>query len=217
MSLGFTLHSTGTSNKRVQGPGSRVQGAFGIILAIVLVMASPATAAESFITLCYHDIPDTAIERDDISRRDFINQLEYLRSNGYTFVNPEDILAASRGGKALPEKAVLLTFDDAYESFYSYVYPVLRLYNIPAVLSVVSYWIDHPEISPYKSKRFMNWRQIREVSDSGLVTVASHSWDSTISCRQTPQAMSSRPWRRSSISRPESLRDGRGIPGPHPR
>jgi biofilm PGA synthesis lipoprotein PgaB len=147
------------------------------VAAIAIALMVPcAHAAESFITLCYHDIPDTAVERDDISRRDFINQLEYLRSNGYTFVNPEDILAASRGGKALPEKAVLLTFDDAYESFYSYVYPVLRLYNIPAVLSVVSYWIDHPEISPYKSKRFMTWRQIRELSDSGLVTVASHSW-----------------------------------------
>jgi biofilm PGA synthesis lipoprotein PgaB len=175
MSLARISRLTGIF-KRVQGPGSRVQGILGIILAILFLMMSPAHAAESFITLCYHDIPETPVEKDDISRRDFINQLEYLRSNGYAFVSPEDILAASRGGKALPEKAVLVTFDDAYESFYSYVYPVLRLYNIPAVLSVVSYWIDHPEDSPYKTKRFMDWRQIRDVSDSGLVTVASHSW-----------------------------------------
>jgi poly-beta-1,6-N-acetyl-D-glucosamine N-deacetylase len=142
----------------------------------IALMVSSAHAADDFITLCYHDIPETPVEKDDISRRDFINQLEYLRSNGYAFVSPEDILAASRGGKALPEKAVLVTFDDAYESFYSYIYPVLRLYNISAVLSVVSSWIDHPEDSPYKSKRFMNWQQIREVLDSGLITVASHSW-----------------------------------------
>jgi len=142
----------------------------------LFIAMSPAFAAESFITLCYHDIPETPVEKDDLSRQDFINQLEYFRSNGYTFVSPQDVLAASRGGKALPEKAVLVTFDDAYESFYSYVFPVLRLYNIPAVLSVVSYWIDRPKESPYKTKRLMNWRQIREVSNSGMVTVASHSW-----------------------------------------
>ncbi len=146
-----------------------------VAMAIVLVV-STAHAAGNFITLCYHDIPETPVSKDDISRRDFINQLEFFRNDGYTFVDPAAVLAASRGGKALPEKAVLLTFDDAYESFYSYVYPLLRLYNIPAVLSVVASWIDHPEISPYKTKRFMNWRQVREVSDSGLVTIASHSW-----------------------------------------
>jgi|WetSurMetagenome_2_1015567.scaffolds.fasta_scaffold06432_5 poly-beta-1,6-N-acetyl-D-glucosamine N-deacetylase len=175
MSLAHILHSTGIFD-RVQGSGPRVQGAFGIVLAILVMMASPVFAADMFITLCYHDIPETPVSKDDISRSDFVNQLEYFRNDGYTFVSAADILLASKGKTKLPQKAVLLTFDDAYESFYSYVYPVLRLYNIPAVLSVVASWIDHPEISPYKTKRFMNWRQVREVSDSGLVTVASHSW-----------------------------------------
>ena len=141
----------------------------------IALMVSPAAAAESFITLCYHDIPESPVEKDDISQKDFINQIEYLRTHGFTFVSPADILAASRGAKTLPEKAVLLTFDDAYESFYRFVFPVLRLYNIPAVLSVVTSWIDNPETSGYRTKRFMGWSQIREVSDSGLVTVASHS------------------------------------------
>jgi len=182
MSLGHTSHSTGTSNKRVQGQGSRVQGPglraqeiLLIALAVLFLAVSPAAAAESFITLCYHDIPETPVEKDDISQKDFINQIEYLRTHGFAFVSPADILAASRGARTLPEKAVLLTFDDAYESFYRFVYPALRLYNIPAVLSVVTSWIDNPETSGYKTKRFMHWPQIREVSDSGLVTVASHS------------------------------------------
>jgi len=145
-----------------------------VAMAIAL-MVSTAHAAESFITLCYHDITETPVEKDDISQKDFINQIEYLRTHGFTFVSPADILAASKGARTLPEKAVLLTFDDAYESFYRFVYPVLRLYNIPAVLSVVTSWIDNPETSGYRTKRFMGWPQIREVADSGLVTVASHS------------------------------------------
>jgi len=146
-----------------------------IVLAVLFLAVAPAQAAETFITLCYHDIPETPVEKDDISQKDFINQIEYLRTHGFSFVSAADILAASRGGKPLPEKAVFITFDDAYESFYRFVYPVLRLYNIPAVLSVVTSWIDDPETSAYKTKRFMRWEQIREVADSGLVTVASHS------------------------------------------
>jgi len=161
-----------------KGLGRKAQGKGRIILAVLaalLIAVSPAAAAESFITLCYHDIPESPVEKDDISQKDFVNQIEYLRTHGFTFVSPADILAASRGAKPLPEKAVLLTFDDAYESFYRFIYPALRLYNIPAVLSVVTSWIDNPETSAYKTKRFMGWPQIREVADSGLVTVASHS------------------------------------------
>ncbi|NPV05319.1 MAG: poly-beta-1,6-N-acetyl-D-glucosamine N-deacetylase PgaB [Syntrophaceae bacterium] len=161
-----------------RGTGRKAKGKDRIILAVLaalLLFVSPVQAAEQFITLTYHDIPETPVEKDDISQKDFINQIEYLRSHGFAFVSPADILAASRGERPLPEKAVLITFDDAYESFYRFVFPVLRLYNIPAVLSVVTSWIDNPETSAYKSKRFMSWPQIREVADSGLVTVASHS------------------------------------------
>ena len=70
---------------------------------------------------------------------------------------------------------MLLTFDDAYESFYSRVFPALQLLQVPAVLSVVTSWIENPQAQLYKQKQLMNWTQIREVSDSGLVTVASHS------------------------------------------
>ncbi|HOD34991.1 MAG TPA: poly-beta-1,6-N-acetyl-D-glucosamine N-deacetylase PgaB [Syntrophales bacterium] len=148
----------------------------GLLLSLVLVLlaARPCEGADRFITLVYHDIPETAVERDDVSQRDFVNQMEYLRSHGYTFINPRDVLAAAAGEAALPDKAVLLTFDDAYSSFYTFVYPLLRLYKCPAVLSVVTSWIDQG-VGIYKDKTFMTWAQIREVADSGLVTLASHS------------------------------------------
>jgi biofilm PGA synthesis lipoprotein PgaB len=145
-------------------------------LALVMLLAMPCRGAETFITLVYHDILEIPVEKDDISRKDFVNQMEYLRSHGYTFVHPREILAAARGGARLPDKAVLLTFDDAYVSFYTFVYPLLKLYNCPAVLSVVTSWIDQGG-GVYKDKAFMTWGQIREVSGSGLVTVASHSHD----------------------------------------
>jgi len=159
-------------------PMPRCSGVFkrGFLLALAffLVAAWPCQGAEKFITLVYHDIPEIPVEKDDVSRGDFVNQMEFLRGHGYTFISPRDILAAAAGQATLPDKAVLLTFDDAYASFYTFVYPLLRLYNCPVVLSVVTSWIDQGG-GIYKGKTFMTWAQIREVSDSGLVTVASHS------------------------------------------
>jgi biofilm PGA synthesis lipoprotein PgaB len=146
-----------------------------VVCTLLLTVAAPCFGEDRFITLVYHDITTTPTEKDDISEKELINQIEYLRSHGYTFISQADVIKAAKGAASLPSKAVLLTFDDAYVSFYRFVYPILRLYDIPAVLSVVTSWIDNPESSAYKGKSFMSWRQLRELSDSGLITIASHS------------------------------------------
>ena len=141
------------------------------------VAVQPGLAAEKFISIVYHDIPEKAAVDDDNTRAEFIKQLEYFRTHGYQFISAQDVIAASKGQKKLPEKAILLTFDDAYLSFYKFVFPVLKLYRYPAVLSVVTSWIDGKKPSFYAGKEFMNWDQIKEVAASGLVTIASHSND----------------------------------------
>ena len=146
-----------------------------VLLALPWLSASSAQAGETFIALTYHDIPEAEMVSDDISQSQFVKQLEFFKTHGFTFVSPQDLLAAAQGHATLPNKALLLTFDDAYESFYTFVYPVLRLYNIPAVLSVVTSWIDNPQASIYRTKKLMSWEQLREVGASRLVTIASHT------------------------------------------
>ncbi|MDH4267955.1 MAG: polysaccharide deacetylase family protein, partial [Deltaproteobacteria bacterium] len=111
------------------------------LFSLLLLCAQPGYGADKFTVLCYHDIPEVASAPEDIPRHIFVKHLEYLRTNGFTFVGPQDVREARQGLKALPEKAVLLTFDDAYLSFYKFVYPLLKIYNAPAVLSVVTSWI----------------------------------------------------------------------------
>ena len=148
----------------------------GLLLAAALLLTPlTASASSNFLVLTYHDITRRDIASDDLSPEAFTRQIEYFRTHGWVFVSPQEILAAAKGSARLPEKAVLLTFDDAYESFYNRVFPVLQLLRVPAVLSVVTSWIENPQAQLYKKKQLMNWAQIREVSDSGLVTVASHS------------------------------------------
>lgn len=147
-----------------------------LLIAANLLLASSALAADTFLVLCYHDVPKRASVLEDVPRGVFVKQLEYLKTHGYAVVSPDDILAAQKGLRPLPDKAVLLTFDDAYRSFYDFVYPVLRLYGYPAVLSIVTSWIGQG--SDYvKDKELMSWDQIKEVAGSDLVFVASHSHD----------------------------------------
>jgi biofilm PGA synthesis lipoprotein PgaB len=149
---------------------------FKILVVVVSILFLPflCGAADEFLVLCYHDILKKATLPEDVPRHVFVKQLEYLKTHGYHLISPEDILAARREGKSLPEKSVLLTFDDAYRSFYEFVYPVLSLYDYPAVLSIVSSWIgQQPDY--IGKKELMSWEQIEEVADSGRVYLASHT------------------------------------------
>ncbi len=146
-----------------------------IIALFLLLLPLPAAGADKFIVLCYHDIPEVAVTPYDVPRHIFIKQLEYLRQNGYTFISPARIQQAKQGGAPLPDKAVLLTFDDGYLSFYHFVFPLLKLYRIPAIISIATSWIDHPDKKI--SSPLMSWKQIKEVLDSGLVFISSHTHD----------------------------------------
>ena len=83
--------------------------------------------------------------------------------------------AAKKGKKPLPKKPVLLFFDDAYISYYTFVAPLLEKFGYPSVLPVVGSWIDTPP--KQLSEPLMNWDQIRELSKNDLVEIVSHSYD----------------------------------------
>ncbi len=141
-----------------------------------------------FVTLCYHNVlpaqsdltPPATIS---ITLEKLTNQFDWLRDNGYTAVSVEDILQAAKGGKELPPKAVLISFDDGYESFYRLIYPLLRAYRYPAMLALETTWLETPADKPVDyggsaqlpRSYFLTWPQIREMADSGLVELAGHT------------------------------------------
>jgi poly-beta-1,6-N-acetyl-D-glucosamine N-deacetylase len=146
-----------------------------IVVATILGMAPYCLASDQFTCVVYHDITQDVIEKDDTKVDEFIKQLDFFKASGYQAVSIQDLQEAAKGKKTLPPKAILFTFDDAYESFYQYAYPALKLYNYPAVLSVVTSWVEGRTPGIYKKKKYMTWDQLKEVADSGLVTIASHS------------------------------------------
>lgn len=154
-----------------------------------------------FIVLSYHDVQDelkTNAPSYTVKTSDFINQLSWLREHGYHAISLQQIVDAQAGKTSLPEKAVLLTFDDGYKSFYTKVFPILKLFNYPAVLALVGSWMekdpkDHfttgDESSSYSYQRqdLMSWDEVREVMASNLVEIASHSFNLHYGILANPQ------------------------------
>jgi len=170
------------------------------LLAVLLVGVSvmprqglTQAASVDFVALCYHDIVTvnsaaqqrTRPKAQAISADTLVRHFNWLAMQGYQPVSFQQIVDAHHGKAALPEKAVLLTFDDGYRSFYERVLPLLQLYNYPAVLAVTGSWLAVPEggeVTYGERERlprdaFLSWSQLREIRDSGLVEIASHSYD----------------------------------------
>jgi len=134
--------------------------------------------------ITYHDVEDLDPDQALVAVRTerLIEQLAWLRENNYQPVTVDQIIAARNGGPDLPPRAVLLSFDDGYSSFYTRVMPILRAYNWPAILAPVGSWVDTPlnqtvDFAGVSRKRseFLTWEQIREVAQSGLVEIAAHT------------------------------------------
>ncbi len=156
-------------------------------LALLSLLGAPPADA-SLLVLSYHDIRDDVARQGDVdphavSTQNFAAHLDWLHGNGYTAVDLDDVEAASRGVRPLPERAVLLTFDDGLRSVYTHAFPLLRAYRFPAVIAPVTGWVDLPADShvdyagPASHDRddFVTWAHLREMQASGLVEVASHT------------------------------------------
>lgn len=160
------------------------------LLLLTLSNASQAAnSANTYEVLSYHDIKDDVdgnLERETtlLSTKNLAGHLTWLHDHGYHPISVDDILKAQKGIKALPEKPVLLTFDDGYVSFYTHAYPLLKLFNYPAVAALEGSWLDaKPKTmvsygdAQVPRENFLTPAQIKEMAKSGLIEFASHSYD----------------------------------------
>jgi poly-beta-1,6-N-acetyl-D-glucosamine N-deacetylase len=158
----------------------------GFFLLLSWSVSASAADATAVRVLCYHDVVDDIYARPDaysVELTQLVAQFSWMRENGYVPVSLNDVLAAREGKKTLPDKPVLLTFDDGYASFYEKVYPLLREFNYPAVLALVGEWMEVAQDGKVAydgdmlpRKTFLSWEQVRKMTRSGLVEVASHSY-----------------------------------------
>jgi biofilm PGA synthesis lipoprotein PgaB len=158
-------------------------------LCALFMLCLPATglAANTYRVLCYHDVQEDVRVIPDpyaVDTAQLVSQFAWLKENGFHVIGLDDVIAARAGKRALPDKAVLLSFDDGYRSVYTRVFPLLKLFNYPAVVALSGRWLDAPagKTVEYDGRevprsQFLSWEQIAEMAASGLVEIASHSYD----------------------------------------
>lgn len=144
--------------------------------------ASPA-AAETYSAqvpiLMYHNLAQEGSGNDTISVQRFEEHLAALQDAGYTTITFQDLLAYVEQGTELPEKPVLLTFDDGYESNYTLAYPLLQQYQMKATIFVigVSMGKDTYKDTGQAMIPHFTQEQAAEMEASGLVAIESHGYD----------------------------------------
>jgi biofilm PGA synthesis lipoprotein PgaB len=148
------------------------------------VKAQPA--GQRFVSIAFHDVADRAdeLDTDGVTTRTLAQFFDWLKGSGWTAVSLDDLAAAARGTRPLPDKAILLTFDDGYRSLYTRVFPLLQVYRFPVVAALVGSWMEgRPDGTVLYGdrvvprSRFLSWSEAREMQASGLVEFASHSYD----------------------------------------
>jgi len=148
-----------------------------------LTTASDASEGVLLPVVMYHGIlPQTNRQGTYvISPTLFEQDLQCIRDAGYTTVLMADLLAYVDEGTPLPEKPILLTFDDGYYNNYLYAYPLLQKYNMKAVISPIVTWSafysDNPQESNGEIYSHITWEQMREMTASGLVEIQNHSYN----------------------------------------
>jgi peptidoglycan/xylan/chitin deacetylase (PgdA/CDA1 family) len=133
-------------------------------------------AGPGIAVLCYHQVEagSKTYGGFNVTPERFEEQLRYLKAEGYESLGQDQMIqimtgAAQRGATGIPARGVFLTFDDGLISHYRNVAPLLRKYGFRGTLFL------YPSVLSSKKKSYMNWEQARELVESGLFDVGSHS------------------------------------------
>lgn len=109
----------------------------------------------------------------------FENDLKYITDHGYTTIFVQDLIDYIYNDKSLPEKPIMITFDDGYYNNYLYGFPLIKKYNCKIVLSPIGKFTD--EYSKIKDEHadysHLTWSHINEMINSGLVEIQNHTYN----------------------------------------
>lgn len=142
---------------------------------------SDSRASVDIPILMYHSISKDASGENEytISASRFEKDLKWLQDNGYTTIFPSQLAAYVNDGALLPAKPVILSFDDGFANNYLYAFPLLQKYNMKAVIALIGVESDRSSGDIYRSQEYgnMTWGEAAILARSGLVELASHTYD----------------------------------------
>ncbi|MEH6590962.1 MAG: polysaccharide deacetylase family protein [Halioglobus sp.] len=131
------------------------------ILAIAILACPPAWTkdADNAVILLYHHVSTTTPASTSVTPEVFEQHLQYL-ADGYNVISLEQAVNTLKAGQLLPERAVVITFDDGYRNIYDNAHPLLLKYAMPYTV-----FVNPQMIGKYKYQ--LNWQQIAEMEKGG--------------------------------------------------
>jgi len=161
--------------------------AAAVLLLAVLALSARWTwwraASPGLKVLCYHKVgtppPGSKLKELWVSEEKFRAQIKYLLDNGYETLFFSDLKKLRGSGAPLPEKAVLITFDDGYENNYLHAWPVLKelgakanIFVVFGTIGKVNLW-HNPASEPWVNMATLE--QLKEMQAGGVIEYGSHT------------------------------------------
>lgn len=137
--------------------------------------------------IMYHDIVKIRTKSSvwyDCSLDEFQEQMATIAQKGFIPISVKDLYEHLSSGKAVPEKAIVLTFDDNYQGFYDVAWPILKQNKYPAMMFVHSGYVGNTEGLHPK----MSWATLKELIKDPLFTVGGHTITHPLDLNVRPSA-----------------------------
>ena len=132
------------------------------------------------IVLYHHLASDNTDNNPNIVSSDiFRHHMNLIKSNGFETVSFDDLIEFTKSGKTLPEKPVIITFDDGYRSNYEYAFPILEELDMKATIFVIGVSVgkDIYKNTTYSMTPHFGKEEIDIMKASGLISIGSHTYD----------------------------------------
>jgi len=116
--------------------------------------------------LMYHSVAENT-KFFTVNLADFEWQMSYLHKNNYNILSLKQLIELMKTKYKIPQKTLVITFDDGYEDNYTTAFPILKKHNFPATIFLTTGRLG--------SDNYMNWDEIREMHNSGLIDFEPHT------------------------------------------
>ncbi len=147
-----------------------------LVIAALLILGFFAvviiTPPSGIPVLNYHQINDVDENLLTVSTTEFETQMTWLEENGYHTITPAELVNALEGHGSLPDRPVLITFDDGYIDNYTCAFPILKKHGMKATIFIISEYVGmYPN--------YLTWEQLLEMQLHGI-EFGSHTVDHNV-------------------------------------
>ncbi|MEW5682031.1 MAG: polysaccharide deacetylase family protein [Pseudomonadota bacterium] len=137
----------------------------GLVLTLGWLLIAPAQAA---VMLIYHHVASDTPRVSSVTADELRGHLQYFKDNQFQVIGLDVLIQHLQQNTAIPQNAVVITFDDSYENNFTTAHPILREFGYPYTIFISPGSIDKGD-GP-----LLNWQQVKQMSDEGVL-VANHA------------------------------------------